>query len=220
MTALSHALEIPDDAPRQWRRLPLAVVAAAAWLVVGVVIARTFALGGMERRVLLVGALLAIPAGLGVWLAAGPHRFRTAASAIAMVLGVALIPLASAGATPSTGRLAELADSIGLPGTTIRDRAIGNGRCRPACSELRRTAVVDGISIVKVRAQVVGALKSAGYEVRVYSHAPNAPQRIDAGGKKVLVSLELRRTTEARTTIAAVFLAQGPAPDHEVGPDL
>ncbi|MEY2470059.1 MAG: hypothetical protein QOF21_2757 [Actinomycetota bacterium] len=220
MSTLASALDIPDDEPRVWRGLPAAAIAAALWLVVGVVLVRTFALGGMKSANLIVGASLAVPAMVVAWLCAGPHRPRLLAAAVAMVAGVALIPLASHGATPSPARLAEIADAIGLPGSTVRDSSVGNGRCRPSCTELRRVAVAEGSSFVKVGAQVFAALQTRGFTVKVYPHAVGAPQRIDATSKKLWVSIELRQTTLVKTTIAEVFLAQGPAPDHSVGDDV
>ena len=220
MSALASALELPDDPPRAWRGPATGAAAAVVWLVAGVVIARTFALGGMTSANLIVGALLGVPAMVLAWLLTGPHRARTAATVVVMIVSVALIPIASHGATPSPQKLAEMADALGLPGRTVRDSSLGNGRCRPACSELRRVAVADGSSFTKVGAEVLATLQTRGFTTRSYPHAPGDPFRIDATSKRLWISIELRRTTSLRTTIAEVFLAQGPAPHHEVGEDL
>ncbi len=174
----------------------------------------------MTSANVIVGAVLAVPAMILAWLCAGPHSPRLAAAVVAMVVGVALIPLASAGATPSPQKLAKIADALELPGHTVRDRAVGNGRCRPTCSELRRTAVAEGSSFTKVGAEVFAVLSRRGFTMRTYPHTADEPLRIDAISKKLWVSIELRRTTLVRTTISAVFLAQGPAPEHEIGEDL
>lgn len=197
--------------------MPFAVVAAIMWIVLGVVVARSFAIGGWTSPILPLGSLLAIPAMTLAWVLVGNHPRRTTIAAAAMIAGLVAIPVASTGATPSTGRLASIANDIDLPGTIERDVRIGDGRCRPVCSELRRTSVVGGIAFVKARTQVRAALVGHGYSVRVYAHAAGAPQRIDAAKGKILVSLELRLLSDGRTRIAAVFLAQGPAPDTSVG---
>lgn len=215
--SLRDALEIPDE-PRSFTRGPLpALVGAAAALAVGVVAARTFALGGLPSANLVVGSTLALPALLVAWALAGPHRHRTLLTAVAVVAAVALVPLASAGATPSTARLAALVDDIGLPGRVQRETRIGNGRCRIACSEIRRVAVVERLAFAKVHGKVYFALRSRGFEVKLYDYAVGAPARIDAKYKKILVSVELRAVGENRTRVATVVLADGPAPSHSVG---
>lgn len=187
------------------------------WIAIAVVVARTFAVGGWTSPVLPLGSLLALPATTVAWVLVGNHDRRTTIAAAAMIVGLLAMPVASAGATPSTGRLASIANNLDLPGTVERDVRLGDGRCRPVCSELRRTSVVDGIAFAKARTQVRAALVGHGYSVRVYAHAVGAPQRIDAAKGKVLVSLELRLLNDGRTRIAAVFLAQGPAPNTSVG---
>ncbi|MBA2607815.1 MAG: hypothetical protein H0U92_02645 [Actinobacteria bacterium] len=217
MTALQHALDLPDEPRRARRGLLIAAIAAVAWMVLGVVVARMLAIGGWKSPLLPLGSLLAIPALTIAWVLAGNHRHRMAITVAAMAVSLVAIPFASAGATPSTGHLASIADDIGLPGKTQREIRIGDGRCRPACSELRRTSVIDGISFVKAVAQARIILLSRGYAVREYGHRVGAPTRIDASRRKVLVSLELQSITPTRTRIAAIFLAQGPTPDTSVG---
>ncbi len=217
MGALAAALDLPDEPRRELRGIPAALVAGAIWIAIGIVLARTFAMGGFERSWLAVGATVAVPATIVAWALAGPHRFRTWVAAAVMIVAVALTPLASSGATPSPARLAVIANDLGLPGTTVRDVRIGSGRCRPACSELRRTAVVRDISYAKVRAQITGILRASGFEVRVYAHKVGQPLRIDAKKPRLLASFEVRQVTTSETRVASVFIAKGPPPDHEVG---
>lgn len=180
-------------------------------------VARAFAVGGWSSPLLAVGVLVAVPAMLAAWFLMGNHQHRLVAAAVAMLAGLATIPIATSGATPSTGRLAEMADYLALPGKRIREVRIGNGRCRPACSELRRVSVVDGLSFVKVVSQHRIALASRGYAVREYAHDVDEPTRIDAMKGKLTVSLELRQLNDVRTRIAAVFIVAGPTPDTSVG---
>jgi hypothetical protein len=214
---LASTLDLPDEPKRQLFGVPAALIGGAAWIAIGIVLARTFAMGGFERSWLAIGATVAIPATIIAWALAGPHRFRTWIAAVVMVVGVVLTPLASSGATPSPARLATIADDLELPGATVRDVRLGSGRCRPACSELRRTAVVRDISYAKVRAQITGILRASGFEVRIYAHRVGQPLRIDAKKRRLLASFELRQVSASETRIASVFIAKGPAPDHEVG---
>ncbi len=214
---MSSILDIPDE-PRRERRGPVvAVVAAAVVVAIGVVVARTFALGGWNRPLLAIGCVTALPALVVAWLACGPHRSRTAIAAAAAIVGVVVMPLATSGITPSTARLSALADDLGFPGQVAREVRIGDGRCRAACSEVRRTTIVDGMSFAKAYGLVVGTLKAHGYNTKRYAYAPGAPARIDAARDKLLISLEVRAQRNGRTRIAAVFLAKGPAPDTSVG---
>jgi hypothetical protein len=217
LTALQRALEIEDEPSRAWRGVPLAIGGAVVCIVAGVVAARTFALGGWPSPLLPIGLLVAVPAMVAAWSLAGNHERRLVITAVAMVAGLVTIPIASSGATPSTGRLVEFANHLSLPGTVVREVRIGSGRCRPACSELRRTSVMDGISFVKVVSQHRIALASRGFTVKEYAHAVGEPTRIDGVRGKIAVSLELRRIDEVRTRIASVFLAEGPTPDTSVG---
>src|SRR5687768_877585 len=105
MTALANALDIPDEPPRQWRGVPQALVGAAVMLVLGVVLARTFALGGWVRPWLAIEVAVGLPATLAAWLLAGPHPRREWLTAGVLVVSVALLPVAAAGATPSPERL-------------------------------------------------------------------------------------------------------------------
>ncbi|MDP1794238.1 MAG: hypothetical protein Q8K63_08895 [Acidimicrobiales bacterium] len=214
---MSSILDIPDE-PRRVYRSPLTGgVAAAALIALGVVLARTFALGGWSRPTLSVGIATALPALLAAWSVTGPHRLRTVVAAVAAVLGVVAIPIAASGATPSPARLATLADEIGLPGRVTREVRIGDGRCRSACSEIRRTAIAADISFAKAYARTHGALQSAGYETRRFAYSAGAPAIIHARKGKILVQLELRDLGPGRTRLAAVFLADGPTPDTSVG---
>ena len=134
-----------------------------------------------------------------------------------MVLALALQPLATSGATPSTARLQQIIDDIGLPGETIGEVRVGNGRCRPSCTELRRTSVVKGMSYAKVRGQIDGLMRAHGFELKVYGHHPGQPERIDASSDRFLVQLELRDIGLAETRVAQVWIARGPAPEGRVG---
>ncbi len=215
--SLRDALELPDE-PRLVTRGPLLALAGAAFaLASGVVVARTFAVGGWRSSNFFVGVLLAGPALAVAWTLSGPHRQRTLLSGAAVAVAIALVPVASAGATPSTARLSSMVDTIGLPGRVQRETRIGNGRCRSACSEIRRVAVVERLAFAKVYGQVYFALKSRGFEVKLYEYAVGAPARIDAKYKNILVSLELRSLTSNRIRIATVALADGPTPSHSVG---
>jgi hypothetical protein len=216
LTALERALELPDDEPTPWG-WRVAAVAVAAWIALAVAGARVLALGGYRWPLLIVGSLLAIPAALLAWALASAERHRTWITGAAMLAAVACIPLAITGATPSTARLAEIADGIGLPGRVVRDHRLGNGRCRPACSEIRRVAFVDDDSLAAVEFGVTSAFRRRGYELTIYPHASGVPARIDAKRGRTLVSVEIASITLARTRIATVFIAQGPAPHHSVG---
>lgn len=217
MTALGTLLDLPDEPPRQWRGLAASLVGGAVVLVAGVVVARTFALGGWVRPWLAVEAVLALPAMLVVWVLAGPHPQRTWLTTACMVAGLLLQPLAAAGATPSVARLAQIVDSVGLPGEHVRDVRVGNGRCRPACSELRRTSVARGIAYAKARGQVDGALRANGYELKVYGRRAGEPERMDARKGKIFVQIELRQTKLDETRIAQVWITRGPRPSNQVG---
>ena len=217
MTERGTLLDIPDEPPRQRRGVAAALSGAAVVLIAGVVVARTFALGGWVRPWLAVEAVLAVPAMIVAWVLAGPHPRRTWITAAVMMVGVLLQPLAAAGATPSLPRLAQIVDDVGLPGTTIRDVRVGNGRCRPACSELRRTSVARGIAYAKARGQVDSALRAQGYEIKAYGHRAGQPERIDARKGKVFVQIELRHTQLDETRIAQVWITLGPRPDTQIG---
>lgn len=215
--SLREALELPDE-PRSITRGPvLAGAGVALVLAAGVVLARTFALGGWRSSNLLVGLVLGVPALAATWLLAGPHRHRTLMSAAAVVVAVALVPIASAGATPSTARLSSIVDAIELPGRVQREVRIGNGRCSNACSEIRRVAVVDRLAFAKVYGQVYFALRTHGFKVKLYKYDVGAPARIDAQYKNILLSVELRSIPTNRTRIATVALADGPTPSTSVG---
>lgn len=217
MSVLRNALDLPDEPPRPWRGPALALGAAAVVAALGVIAARTLALGGTTRPFLAVGVVTAIPALIVGWLLAGPHDRRTAIAAGAMALGIVGIPIGVAGATPSVARLTQIADGIDLPGKVVTSRSLGNSRCRDACSELRRTSTITDISFAKARARVIAALRNDGFSLREYPHAADAPIRIDATKGKVFVSVELRFVDLDQTRLATVFLADGPAPDHSVG---
>jgi hypothetical protein len=217
LTALANALDLPDEPPRAWRSPASAAVAAALWLAIGTVLCRTFALGGWERPRVAVGLVLAAPAAIVAWLLVGAHPRRTLITAVAMLVGLLVIPLASAGATPSPARLRQIADAIGVPGKVVHEVQIGNGRCRPACSELRRTSVASGSSYVKYRAQIEGALTARGFEIKRYARRAGEPDRIDAVSERLLVSVDMRMLDLSRTRIAQIYIARGPKPDHSVG---
>ncbi|HVE94234.1 MAG TPA: hypothetical protein VNB24_04890, partial [Acidimicrobiales bacterium] len=158
------------------------------WIAAAIVVARVFAVGGWSNHWLVVGALLAIPAAALSWYLIGPGEQRSLWAASFVVIGLVLVPVASSGATPSTGRLADVADGLDLPGKTVRtDGAKGNGRCRPACSELHRVVVSEQSSFTKIRTQVTNALKDNGYLVRVYGTGPDEPQRMTAKSNKVII---------------------------------
>ena len=211
MTALARALDIPDEEPRSYRGVMPALLASIVWLAVGVALARTFALGGMVRSHLLVGLVVVVPTMVIAWLAVGPSRWRTASVVVAMVVGLALMPLASHGATPSPARLQQVADAIGLPGKTVRDRTAGTGRCRPICSELHRRSVVDGVSFVKARAQVIGILKARQFAVT------ESPTKARATRGRLAIQVTLTQTSLDRTTVNLDVFALGPTPAHSVG---
>lgn len=209
--------DLPDE-PRRRVRGPLAAaVVALVLLAAGVVVARTFALAGTARPWLSVQLVLAVPAMVGTWLAAGPHRHRTWIVVGAMVAALALQPVTASGITPSPSRVAQIVDALGLPGRTVRESSVGNARCRPACSELRRVSSVTGISYAKARANVEGLLRAHGFKVHVYPHSAGAPERIDAQNDEFLVQFELRSVSQTTTRIASVWLARGPRSDFEVG---
>jgi hypothetical protein len=134
-----------------------------------------------------------------------------------MVLGVAAIPAAAAGATPSTGRLMSIANDLGFPGRIEHQTVIGNGRCRPACSELRRDAFVEDSSFASVRGLTLGVLREHRYTFEEYPEQVGGPVRIDASKGKVMISLEITFVSLARTRVAEIFIAKGPAPHHSVG---
>lgn len=216
-SAPGSLLDIPDEPPRRVRGVVAALVGAAVVIVGGVVLARTFALGGTSRPWLAVQAVVALPAMVVAWLLAGAHPHRTWLAVGAMVVGLATQPVAAAGVVPSAARLAQTVDAIGLPGEITRDVRVGNGRCRPSCSELRRTAVAKGIAYAKARAQVEGILRARGFKVTLYGHRPGEPERIDALSDDLLAQFELRQIALDQTRIAAVWIARGPAADSEVG---
>jgi hypothetical protein len=217
MTALANALDIPDEPPRQWRGVPQGVVAAAVVLAVGVVVARTFALGGWVRPWLAIEIVVGLPAALVAWLLTGPHPRREWMTAGVVVVSLALLPLAAAGATPSPERLQRVVNALELPGETTRDVRIGNGRCRPSCSELRRTAIARGTAFDKVRSQLEGILRYRGFEVREYAYNPGEPLRIDAQTDDYFASFELRQNTPGVTRIAQVWIARGPKSENKIG---
>lgn len=190
----------------------------AAWLAVAIVLARLLAVGGWSNHWLAVGALLAVPAAALSWLLIGPGEQRSMWAFSFVVIGLVLVPVASSGATPSTGRLADIADNLGIPGKTARtDGAKGNGRCRPACSELHRVVVNDGSSFTKMRTQVSNALKERGYNVHVYGTSPDQPQRMTARSDKVVIEVVMLRTSIVRTTIELFLFAQGPEGSSKIG---
>jgi hypothetical protein len=217
MTALRNALDIPDEPPRQWRGVMQALVGATVLLVVGVVAARTFALGGWVRPWLAIEIVTGVPAAGAAWLLVGPHRRREWVTAGVFVVSLFLLPVGSAGATPSPERLQRIVNAIELPGVTQRDVRVGNGRCRPTCSELRRTAVAKGVSFDKVKAQIEGILRYRGFTVREYGYDTGEPLRIDATSDDYYASFELRNVTPGETRIAHVWIARGPKSEHKVG---
>lgn len=217
MAEPGHLFDLPDEPKRQLRGPVAAAVATLVVLVAGVVVARTFALAGSTRPWLTVQLVLAVPAMVVAWLAAGPHRQRTWIVVAAMVVALVLQSVASSGITPSPARAAQLVDDLGLPGELIRETKVGNGRCRPSCSELRRVSVAKNISYAKARANVEGLLRAHGFTVKMYAHAPGAPERIDAANDDFLVQFELRQVAPGETRISAVWLARGPRSDFEVG---
>ena len=215
--SLRDALDLPDE-PRSFSRGPAVAAVGAAVVLAGCVVgARTMALGGWKSSNVVVGVALILPATIAAWALCGPHRQRTLVTGVAAVLAALLVPVAAAGATPSVSRLSSIVDSIGLPGRVTREVRIGNGRCRDACSEIRRVAYTDGPAFAKVYSQTYNALRVRNFELKRYAYAPGAPARIDAKYKKILVSLELRSVSASRTRIAVVVLADGPAPSHSVG---
>ncbi len=214
---MTSILDLPDEPPRQWRGPVLGALVGGAWIVVGIIVARTFALAGWTRPALPLVLVIAVPAVLLAWIATGPAPARSGLAAAAAVIGVAVMPLASSGITPSTARLSATTDRIGMPGRTIREVRIGDGRCRTACSELRRTTIVTGMSFRKAYGLTLGALKARGYVTKAYAFGVNAPARIDATRGKVLVSLELRDEGGGKTRVACVVLVKGPRPDTSVG---
>lgn len=217
MSEPGHLLDLPEEPARTIRGVPAAVIGVVVVVVGGVILARTLALGGTTRPWLSVQAALALPAMIVAWLLVGPHQWRTGLTVAAMTLGLVLQPLATSGATPSPARLAQTVDSLGLPGDNPRDVYIGNARCRPACSELRRTTVARGISYAKARARVEGLMRVHGFKVRMYGHRAGAPERIDAESDDLLVQFELRQVALGETRVASVWLPRGPTPDTEVG---
>lgn len=217
MTAPGTLLDLPDEPSFQWRGARTGLLGAAAVLAAGVVAARTFALGGSIRPWLAVQAVLAVPAMLVAWLLIGPHRRRTWITAGVMVAGLLLQGVAASGATPSPARLSRMIDSFGLPGETVRDVHVGNGRCRPACSEVRRVSIARNIAYAKARARIEGLMRAHGFTVTMYGHHAGEPERIDAEKDKLRVQFELRVAKLGETHIAHVWIADGPTPDNEVG---
>lgn len=217
MTAPGALLDLPDEPERQWRGVAAALVGAAVALVVGVVVARTFALGGYARPWLAVQAVVALPALLAAWFFAGPHRLRTVVTVGVVVAGLALQPVATSGTTPSPQRLGDIVDGFGLPGETVRDVHVGNGRCRPACSELRRVSMARGLAYAKARAQVEGLMRARGFEVLMFGHHPGEPERIDARNDHLRAQFELRVVELGVTRISQVWITLGPRPDRQVG---
>jgi hypothetical protein len=193
------------------------VASAVVWTVAAVVIARTFAVGGWVRPWLALGALVCIPATVLAWVLAGPLPNRTSLTAALLVVSALSLPVAIAGATPSVGRLTEIADGLEFPGRVAHEVTIGSGRCRPSCSEIRRTIIARGSSLSKFQALAIGALRARHYVVREYPYGPGQPIRVDAKHDKVLVSLEIRSVDLDTTRIAVTFIADGPAPAHSVG---
>lgn len=219
-------LDLPDEAgdagtarDRGLRRgVVLATAVPVLWLALGIVAARTFALGGLPNHWLIVGGLLGGGAALLSWLLIGPGEQRTLWAVAFLVIGLALVPVASSGATPSVGRLSHMADDLGLPGRVVReDGRKGNGRCRPACSELHRVVVSETSSFTKVRTQVSNALKQHGYLVHVYGTSPTEPQRMTATSKKAKIEVVMLRTSTVRTTIELFLFAQGPEGSSQIG---
>lgn len=180
-------------------------------------LARTLALGGTVRPWLAIEAVVAVPAMIVAWLLAGPHPQRTWIAAGVMVAALFVQPLAASGATPSPTRLARIVNALGLPGKTTHEVRIGNGRCRPACSELRRVSIVRGESYASARSDFEGNLRARGFDVRLYGHHAGEPERIDASNDKYLVQLELRVVSLGVTRVSQVWVARGPAPAHSVG---
>lgn len=179
--------------------------------------ARTFALGGWVRPWLAVGALVCVPATVLAWAFAGPVANRTSVTAALLVASALTLPIAMSGATPSVGRLAQIADGLGFPGDTVHEVKIGSGLCRPSCSEIRRTIIARGSSLSKFQALTTGALRARHYVVRDYPYGPGQPIRVDAMRDKVLISLEIRSVDLDTTRIAVTFIADGPTPAHSVG---
>jgi hypothetical protein len=214
---LTGILEIPDEPPRAWRGVPSAILGGAIVVVTGVVLARTFGVGGFVRGRVLLGVCVPVPAAIAAWALAGPHRFRTLITALVMVAGVLAMPIAGSGATPSAARLSAMIDGLRLPGEVVHEVRVGNGRCRPACSEVRRTATVRGIAFAKAKARLQVALRLHDFTVREYGHTPGAPTRIDAESDDMLAQFELRMVDLATTRIAIVVIAKGPASDYKVG---
>ncbi|MEY2419281.1 MAG: hypothetical protein QOG90_1961 [Actinomycetota bacterium] len=214
---MTGVLEIPDEPPRQWRGLLAAIVGGAACIVVGVVLARTFAVGGFVRGRLVLGLCVPVPAAIAAWLLAGADRLRTVVTAAVMIVGVLFMPVGAAGATPSPARLSAMVDDLGLPGATLHEVRIGNGRCRPSCSEVRRVSTAKASSFVKVSAQLQGALRVRDFTVRLFSHRVGAPTVITAENDKMTANFELRVVSLAETRIAGTFIAKGPTPAHSVG---
>jgi hypothetical protein len=186
-------------------------------MLVAIVVARVFAVGGWVRPWLAVGTLVSVPATVVAWVLAGPLRYRTSLTAALLVASVLSLPLALTGATPSVGRLAQIIDGLGLPGKTAHEVRIGSGRCRPACSEIRRTIIARGSSLSKFQAYTIAAFKTNGYAVREYPYGPGQPIRVDAKRGKVLASLEIRPVDLDTTRIALTVIADGPTPAHSVG---
>ncbi|HVT76484.1 MAG TPA: hypothetical protein VHD87_05600 [Acidimicrobiales bacterium] len=214
---MTGILDIPDEPPRVWRGVPAAAISAAACVVAGTVLARTFAVGGLQHARLALGLCVPVPAAIAAWLLAGAHAWRTAVTAVAMVVGIAFMPLASHGATPSPARLSALADHLGLPGVKVHEVRIGNGRCRPSCSEVRRVSTAKGSSFVKTAAELQAALRVRGFTVKLFAHAVGAPTVISAESSRITAEFELRPVDLDVTRIAGTFIAKGPTPAHSVG---
>jgi hypothetical protein len=214
---LTGILDLPDDTPRPWRGVVAAAIGGVVVIVAGVLLARTFAVGGFERNRPLLGLCIPVPAAIAAWFLAGSHSLRTAITAVVMIVGVAVMPLAASGATPSPARLSAMVDGLGLPGVKVHEMRIGNGRCRPACSEVRRVSTARGIAFAKVAAQLQGALRVRKFTVRLFPHRPGAPTRITAENDDMTAEFELRVVELGETRIAGTFVAKGPPPAHSVG---
>lgn len=178
---------------------------------------RTWALGGWTRPWLAAGVVVIIPAIVAAWILAGPIRERTAVVTAVLVVGVVGLPFAVMGATPSTAQLVKITNSMRFPGDVQRDVRVGSGRCRPACSELRRTLLVSGVGFAKARSGVMTSLRYRKFEIKEYGRVAGAPLRIDAQRNKIKISIELREVDLDNTRIALIVLVDGPAPDYEVG---
>lgn len=178
---------------------------------------RAWALGGWTRPWLAAGAVVIVPAMVASWVLAGPIRERNAVVTAVLVVGIVGLPFAVMGATPSTAQLVKITNSMRFPGEVQRDIRVGSGRCRPACSELRRTLLVSGVGFAKARSGVMTSLRYRNFTIKEYGRVAGAPLRIDAQRNKIKISIELREVDLDNTRIALIVLVDGPAPDYEVG---